>query len=86
MYTRLRRFKEAVVKELRQGRCPPLEAKPDDKIYLDSMRGALEERQKHYDAAEEQFRKILAIDQNNSMTLIIWATCLLIAESDSTMR
>jgi Flp pilus assembly protein TadD len=66
MYTRLRRFKEAG-EEL--DKADALSAKPDDKIYLDFMRGALEERQKHYDAAEEQFRKILAIDPNNSMTL-----------------
>ena len=33
------------------------------------LRGALDERQKHYDSAEEQFRKILAIDSSNSMTL-----------------
>ena len=41
----------------------------DDSRYVLFLRGALEERQKHFDAAEEQFRKILALDPNNSMTL-----------------
>jgi tetratricopeptide (TPR) repeat protein len=44
-------------------------ARQDDKIYIYFLRGALDERQKHYEAAEEQFRKILDIDPNNSMTL-----------------
>ena len=46
-----------------------LDAEQDDKIYIYFLRGALDERQKHYDAAEEEFRKILDIDRNNSMTL-----------------
>ncbi len=41
----------------------------DEKIYIYFLRGALAERQKHYDSAEEEFRKILTIDSNNSMTL-----------------
>ena len=47
----------------------PLATKQDDKVYIYFLRGALAERQKHYDEAEEQFRKVLAIDPNNSMTL-----------------
>ena len=39
----------------------------DDKIYIYFLRGALAERQKHYDSAEEEFRRILDIDPNNSM-------------------
>ena len=66
IYTRLRRWKEAA-DEI--DAADALSAKPDDKIYVDFLRGALDERQKHYDSAEEQFRKILAIDPNNSMTL-----------------
>ncbi len=46
-----------------------LSTNPDDKIYIYFLRGALEERQKHYDSAEEQFRKISGIDPNNGMTL-----------------
>ena len=66
IYTRLRRFKEAG-DEI--DKADALSTKPDDKIYIYFLRGALEERQKHYDSAEEEFRKILAIDPNNSMTL-----------------
>ena len=66
IYTRLRRWKEAA-DEI--DAADALSTKPDDKIYIYFLRGALDERQKHYDSAEEQFRKILAIDSNNSMTL-----------------
>ena len=66
MYTRLRRWKEA---SDQIDAAEALSAKPDDKIYIDFLRGALAERQKHYDSAEEEFRKILAIDPNNGMTL-----------------
>lgn len=47
----------------------PLSARQEDKIYIYFLRGTVAERQKHYDVAEEEFRKILAIDPNNSMTL-----------------
>jgi tetratricopeptide (TPR) repeat protein len=66
IYTRLRRFKEAG-DEI--DKAAALSSKPDDQIYVHFMRGALEERQKHYETAEEEFRKILAIDPNNGMTL-----------------
>jgi len=66
IYTRLRRWKDAA-DEI--DAADALSSKPDDKIYIYFLRGALDERQKHYDSAEEQFRKILAIDSNNSMTL-----------------
>jgi tetratricopeptide (TPR) repeat protein len=83
MYTRLRRWKEASEEidaadalsaqkdgQSRQvGASAPTPVSQDDKIYIYFLRGALDERQKHYDSAEEQFRKILAIDSNNSMTL-----------------
>ena len=59
MYTRLRRWKEAA-DEI--DAADALSTKQDDKIYIYFLRGALDERQKHYDSAEEQFRKILAID------------------------
>jgi tetratricopeptide (TPR) repeat protein len=65
--TRLRRWKDA------GGNIDKAAALPthgdDDSRYVLFLRGALEERQKHFDAAEEQFRKILALDPNNSMTL-----------------
>ncbi len=66
IYTRLRRWKEAAEQI---DAAEVLSTKQDDKIYIYFLRGALDERQKHYDSAEEQFRKILAIDSNNSMTL-----------------
>lgn len=63
---RLRRWKDAseVI-----DKAEPLATKQEEKIYIYFLRGTIAERQKHYDAAEEQFRKILAIDANNSMTL-----------------
>jgi tetratricopeptide (TPR) repeat protein len=66
IYTRLRRWKEAA-EEI--DAADALSTKQDDKIYIYFLRGALDERQKHYDSAEEQFRRILALDANNSMTL-----------------
>ncbi len=50
-------------------RAEQLSAKSDDKLYVYFLRGALEERQKHFDDAEEAFRKALAIDPNNSTAL-----------------
>lgn len=44
-------------------------AKQDDKVYIYFLRGTLEERQKHFDEAEVQFRKLLDIDPNNALTL-----------------
>ncbi len=64
--TRLRRWKDAAV-DIDKAQALP--AKQDDKVYIYFLRGALEERQKHYEQAEEQFRRILAIDPNNTMTL-----------------
>jgi tetratricopeptide (TPR) repeat protein len=83
MYTRLRRWKEATDeidaadalsskpdgKMEVLGASGPVAVNADEKIYIYFLRGALAERQKHFDSAEEEFRKILAIDSNNSMTL-----------------
>lgn len=66
MYTRLKRWKDAGDAI---DKADALSTKPDDKIYTYFLRGALEERQKHYDEAEAQFRKLLAIDPNNALTL-----------------
>jgi Flp pilus assembly protein TadD len=65
--TRLRRWQDASV-DIDKAAALPTHG-DDDSRYVLFLRGALEERQKHYDAAEEQFRKILALDPNNSMTL-----------------
>ena len=66
IYTRLRRWQEAsdAIDHADQ-----LSNKPDDKFYVAFLRGALYERQKLYDQAETEFRKALALDPNNSMTL-----------------
>jgi tetratricopeptide (TPR) repeat protein len=82
MYTRLRRWKDASEEidaadaisaqkdaQVSKPGASPVAVSQDDKIYIYFLRGALDERQKHYDSAEEQFRKILAIDSSNSMTL-----------------
>jgi tetratricopeptide (TPR) repeat protein len=66
IYTRLRRWKDASDQlDLAEKTSP----RSEDKVYLDFLRGALEERQKHYDSAEASFRKVLEIDPNNSQTL-----------------
>jgi tetratricopeptide (TPR) repeat protein len=67
IHTRLRSWKEAG-EDIDKAAAIPAQG-DDDSRYVLFLRGALEERQKHYDAAEEQFRKILALDPNNSMTL-----------------
>jgi tetratricopeptide (TPR) repeat protein len=66
IYTRLHRWSEA---SQQIDQAEPLSSKQDDKIYIYFLRGALAERQKHYDEAEAEFRKILAIEPDNSMTL-----------------
>ena len=65
--TRLRRWRDASA-DIDKAAALPTHG-DDDSRYVLFLRGALEERQKHYEAAEEQFRKILALDPNNSMTL-----------------
>jgi tetratricopeptide (TPR) repeat protein len=66
IYLRLKRWKETAA-EL--DAAEPLSQKPDDKEYLLYLRGALAERQKHYDEAEVQFRKLLDLDPDSAMTL-----------------
>jgi tetratricopeptide (TPR) repeat protein len=66
IYTRLRRWKEAA-DEI--DAADAFSTKQDEKIYIYFLRGDLDSRQKHYDSSEEQFRKILAIDPDNAMTL-----------------
>jgi tetratricopeptide (TPR) repeat protein len=66
IYTRLHRWTDA---SQQIDQAETLSSKQDDKIYIYFLRGALAERQKHYDEAETEFRKILAIEPDNSMTL-----------------
>jgi tetratricopeptide (TPR) repeat protein len=66
IYLRLRRFKEATEQlDLAE----KSSTRPEDKIFLLFLRGSVEERQKHYEAAEGYFKQILAIDPNNILTL-----------------
>ncbi|HXB62171.1 MAG TPA: tetratricopeptide repeat protein [Acidobacteriaceae bacterium] len=66
IYLRLKRWKDSAA-EL--DAAEPLSQKPEDAEYLLYLRGALAERQKHYDEAEADFRKILATDPDSAMTL-----------------
>jgi tetratricopeptide (TPR) repeat protein len=66
MYTRLKKWKDA---DEAIDKADTLSSKAEDKIYIYFLRGALEERQKHFDEAEAQFRKLLAVDPNNALTL-----------------
>jgi tetratricopeptide (TPR) repeat protein len=66
IYTRLRRWQDAAAAI---DQADQLSTKPDDKFFIAFLRGTLFERQKLYDQAETEFRKALALDPNNSMTL-----------------
>ena len=66
MNTRLRRWDDA---QRALDKAEELSTKPDDKEYVYFLRGSSLERQKKYDQAEEMFRKVLASDPQNSMTL-----------------
>ncbi len=66
IYTRLHRWKDAA-STLDQAQA--LSAKPKDMMFIYFLRGAMEERQKHYDAAEVEFRKSLALSPDNPLTL-----------------
>ena len=66
MYSRLRRWPEA---EQAIDKADQLSNKPEEKQYASFVRGSIFERQKKYDQAEEQFRKILTDDPDNAMTL-----------------
>ncbi len=65
-YTEMRRWKDA---EDAYAKATPLSTKNEDKSYLLFLKGALAERQKHYEPAEQFFRQALDIDPNSAMTL-----------------
>src|SRR6202011_1579519 len=46
-----------------------LSAKPEDKQYVAFLRGSTYERQKKYDEAEAEFRKVLAAEPQSAVTL-----------------
>jgi tetratricopeptide (TPR) repeat protein len=66
MNTRLKRWDDA---QKALDKAEQLSTKPDDKEYVYFLRGSSFERQKKYDQAEEMFRKVLASDPQNAMTL-----------------
>jgi len=66
MNTRLKRWDDA---QAALDKADSLSTKPEDKEYVFFLRGSSFERQKKYEQAEENFRKVLAIDPQNSMTL-----------------
>jgi tetratricopeptide (TPR) repeat protein len=66
IYTRLKRWEEASA-ELTSA--DALATKPDERLYVAFLRGALDDRQKRYDEAEAEFRKALAIDPQNATIL-----------------
>ena len=63
---RLRHWKEA---EDALAKVEPLATSNDDKANLFFRKGALAEREKHYEQAEQFFHKVLEIDPNNAITL-----------------
>ncbi len=66
IYIRLKRFKDASGEiESASG----LSKTPQDKLYVDFLRGTLYDREKLHDQAEAEFRKALAIDPNNATVL-----------------
>ena len=65
-YAEMRRWKDA---DDAYAKATPLSTKTDDKAYLIFLKGALAERQKHLEQAEQLFNQALAIDPNNAATL-----------------
>jgi tetratricopeptide (TPR) repeat protein len=66
MNTRLKRWNDA---EQALEKAEEFSKKPEDKEYVYFLRGSTYERQKKYEPAEEQFRKVLNSDPDNAMTL-----------------
>jgi tetratricopeptide (TPR) repeat protein len=66
MYTRLKRWSEA---EQALAKAEQLATKPEEKEYVYFLRGDTYQRQKKYDEAEAEFRKVLAITPQSAATL-----------------
>jgi len=66
VYTRLHRWKDA---EDALNKAGTMTSKKEDRVYLLFMRGALAERQKHLEPAEDDFRQALDLDPSNAMVL-----------------
>jgi len=63
---RLHHYKEA---EDALTKAEPFATKDEEKANLFFQKGALAEREKHYEQAEQFFRKVLEIDPNNALTM-----------------
>ena len=66
MNTRLKRWADA---DAALNKAEQLSAKPEDKQYVAFLRGSTYERQKKYDEAEAEFRKVLAAEPQSAVTL-----------------
>jgi tetratricopeptide (TPR) repeat protein len=66
MYSRLKRWPEA---EEALAKAEQHSTKPEEKDYVSFVAGSIYERQKKYDRAEEMFKRVLATDPNNAVTL-----------------
>ncbi|MFI5110445.1 MAG: tetratricopeptide repeat protein [Terriglobales bacterium] len=66
MYSRLKRWPEA---EEALAKAEQFSAKAEEKDYVSFVAGSIYEREKKYDRAEEMFKKVLATDPNNAVTL-----------------
>ncbi len=66
IYTRLKQWKDA---SDQLDKAEALAKKPDEKLYVNFLRGSLYDRQKMYDKAEAEFRKALVIDPDNATIL-----------------
>ena len=66
MYTRLHRWKDA---SSAIDQAAKLGNTKQDMALIYFLRGALQERQKHIDAAEQEFRQALSVDPDNALTL-----------------
>jgi len=65
-YTQMRRWKDA---DDAYTKATVLTNKKEDRTYLFFLKGALAERQKHYEPAEQLFRQALDLDPSSAMTL-----------------
>ena len=66
MQTRLRLFPDA---EASLGKAEKLSTKPEDKSYVYFLRGSTLEREKKFDEAEVEFKKVLAADPQSAAAL-----------------
>jgi tetratricopeptide (TPR) repeat protein len=66
MYTRLKRWDDA---EQALDKAEQLSTKPEDKEYVMFLRGSTYEREKKYDQAEAEFKKVIAANPQSAVTL-----------------